>query len=267
MTAPAVGDVFTFLIIWQCGKFVNADNIKFTIYLQSKHNLLRQMRFHKYLPLLYSMRLGMDYKTVKGIATGSFTEKKSEFIGTVCHAVTEEEAVSFIDSIRADNRKARHNVYAYILRNENISRYSDDGEPQGTGGVPVLEVIKKSGLTDVCIVVTRYFGGILLGTGGLARAYTQGAKLALENAQIMDMRLCDILSFSCDYSLYGMITGLLAQEHIKIRSCDFEDNVKIVLYCTADLTDSFIGQLTEISNGKINVIVTGREYADLSDRQ
>ena len=115
----------------------------------------------------------MGYKTVSGESESSFAEKKSEFIGHLLHTVNEEEAIAFIERIRAENRKAKHNVYAYILRDGNTSRYSDDAEPQGTAGVPVLEVLRKEGLTDVCCVVTRYFGGILLGTGGLARAYTQ----------------------------------------------------------------------------------------------
>ena len=108
-----------------------------------------------------------DYDTVGGYAEASFIEKKSEFIGYITHAESDEEAVAFINEIRGRHRKATHNVYAYILRNGSITRYSDDGEPQGTAGVPVFEVLRKEGLTDVCCVVTRYFGGILLGGGGL----------------------------------------------------------------------------------------------------
>ena len=103
----------------------------------------------------------MNYLTISKPANASFIEKRSEFIGHIAPVETNEQAVDFINSIKAENRKARHNVYAYILRNENISRYSDDGEPQGTGGVPVLDVLKKRQLTDVCVVVTRYFVGIL----------------------------------------------------------------------------------------------------------
>ena len=114
----------------------------------------------------------MNYLTVYQNAEASFIEKRSEFIGYIAPVSTNEEAVNFINSIRSKHRKAKHNVYAYILRQDNISRYSDDGEPQGTAGVPVLDVLQKRGLTDVCIVVTRYFGGILLGGGGLAVSYT-----------------------------------------------------------------------------------------------
>ena len=109
----------------------------------------------------------MNYFTISANAKASFIEKRSEFIGYIAPVRTNDEAVAFINSIKAEHRKAKHNVYAYILREDNISRYSDDGEPQGTAGVPVLDVLKKRDLTDVCVVVTRYFGGILLG-GGLS---------------------------------------------------------------------------------------------------
>ena len=126
----------------------------------------------------------MGYTTIYEEAQASFTEKKSEFIGHIAPVSTTDEAVAFINRIKAENRKARHNVYAYVLREGNVSRYSDDGEPQGTGGVPVLDVINKSGLTDVCVVVTRYFGGILLGASGLTRAYSQGCSMAVNAAII-----------------------------------------------------------------------------------
>ncbi len=206
----------------------------------------------------------MDYITVDGVSTGSFTEKKSEFIGSLSHVTTEEEAVSFIERIRSENRKARHNVYAYILRDGNISRYSDDSEPQGTAGIPSLEVLKKEGLTDVCLVTTRYFGGILLGTGGLARAYTQAAKLACEAARIMKMCECRTMDFFCDYSLYGMLGALLAQPFVKQLSCDFEDVVRITVNCRIAETENFIKDITEISNGRIQVNCGEPIYADFS---
>lgn len=108
-----------------------------------------------------------------------FIEKKSEFIGYLCPVQTEEQAVAFIEEIRAMHRKATHNCYAYILRENNAARHSDDGEPGGTAGVPIYEVLRKEGLTDVCCVVTRYFGGVLLGAGGLVRAYTKGPRTPL----------------------------------------------------------------------------------------
>ena len=123
-----------------------------------------------------------DYRTLLGQGTGEYEEKHSRFIGLAQFADTEEKALAVLNGVRAGNRTARHNVYAYVLREGNRTRYSDDGEPAKTAGLPVLEAIRHAGLTDCVVVVTRYFGGILLGTGGLVRAYTQAAKLALEAA-------------------------------------------------------------------------------------
>ena len=169
----------------------------------------------------------MGYITIKDFAEASFTEKHSEFIGYVKPVKTNDEAVEFINEIRARHRKATHNVYAYILRDGNISRYSDDGEPQGTAGIPVLEVLKKRGLTDICCVVTRYFGGILLGGGGLVRAYSHSASLAVNCAQIMDMQECYRVFINSDYSLYGKINYVLPEFVIKLVNSDFGDSVTL----------------------------------------
>ncbi len=129
----------------------------------------------------------MSYFTVKGSATSEFQEKKSTFIGYIKRVNTEEEAKNFVNEIKSMHKEATHNVYAYIVgENKGIQRYSDDGEPQGTAGIPVLEVIKKNDLTDVAVVVTRYFGGILLGGGGLIRAYSKGASSAIEEAGVVE---------------------------------------------------------------------------------
>ena len=207
----------------------------------------------------------MGYKTVSGESKASFTEKKSEFIGHLIHVQSEDEAVAFIDRIRSENRKAKHNVYAYILREGNTSRYSDDSEPQGTAGVPVLEVLRKEGLTDVCCVVTRYFGGILLGTGGLARAYTQAAKLAVGEARIKDMHRCREISFDCEYGLYGSVVNILPKFGTKTLSSDFTDSVSIRLLCREEETDAFMSELTELSNGKIACVTSELLYGDFSE--
>ena len=129
-----------------------------------------------------------DYRTVRGTATGEYEEKKSRFIAQLSFADSEEAAVAFLEQVRAANRTARHNVYAYRLRAGNRERYSDDGEPAKTAGTPALEVLQHSGLTDLIVVVTRYFGGVLLGTGGLVRAYTTATARALENAEVVTVR-------------------------------------------------------------------------------
>lgn len=202
-----------------------------------------------------------DYSTVKDSAEASFTEKKSEFIGHIRHVETEDEAVDFINEIRASNRKARHNVYAYILRDGNISRYSDDGEPQGTAGVPVLEVLRKEGLTDVCCVVTRYFGGILLGGGGLVRAYSHSAKIAADAAERLVMCLCRPVTVTADYNLYGKISYVLPEFEAKLLNTDYAENVTVKMLVKKDFCSPLIEKLTDITNGNA-FIVQGDEYYD-----
>ena len=195
----------------------------------------------------------MSYKTIYEEAQDSFIEKKSEFIGHIAPVKTAEEAVAFIERIRSENRKARHNVYAYVLRDKNTSRYSDDGEPQGTGGVPVLDVIIKSGLTDVCVVVTRYFGGVLLGASGLVRAYTQGCKIAVNAARIMEMHECSRFEFSCDYNMYGKVSYVLPSFEVIKEKEDFADVVNISVPVKAELCRQFRDKITDISNGQIKL--------------
>ncbi len=195
----------------------------------------------------------MSYTTVYEYASDSFTEKKSEFIGHICPVKNAEEAVAFIEHIKSQNRKARHNVYAYVLRDGNASRYSDDGEPQGTGGVPVLDVIKKAGLTDVCVVVTRYFGGILLGASGLVRAYSQACSLAIAAARKMEMCECSRISFSCDYTLYGKVSYLLPEFGVITEKEDFADTVNMAVLVKAEHVDALKLKLTDVSNGQLQL--------------
>ncbi|MBR1384465.1 MAG: YigZ family protein [Ruminococcus sp.] len=205
-----------------------------------------------------------EYLTVKTAAKASFIEKKSEFIGHICPVKNADEAVEFIEYIKSQHRKARHNVYAYITRDGNISRYSDDGEPQGTGGVPVLEVIRKEGLTDVCVVVTRYFGGILLGGGGLVRAYSHACKLAVDAAQIMHMCSCCRVTFDCDYSLYGKLSYIFPEYEIKTVGEDFADEVKLTLLVKDEFFTRFADKVTDISGGKIVLNVENDLWEDFN---
>ena len=152
--------------------------------------------------------MAKDYKTVLSNAKDEFVEKRSRFIG-YCKPVTcEQEAVDFINEKRSEHWNATHNVYAYSLREGNIKRYSDDGEPSGTAGMPCLDVIVKNEIYDVCVVVTRYFGGVLLGTGGLVRAYSHGAKIALDAAKIVMMQNCLVCSARCTYNRYGKVNPI-----------------------------------------------------------
>ncbi len=206
----------------------------------------------------------MGYKTIYEKAEASFVEKKSEFIGYIAPVKTNDEAVEFINSIKAKNRKATHNVYAYILRQDNITRYSDDGEPQGTAGVPVLDVIQKEGLTDVCVVVTRYFGGILLGGGGLVRAYSHGCKIAVDAARAMDMCNCYELMIKADYNLYGKINYILPDYEVKILSTEFTDDVTIKLLVKSEFLKELSNEIIDITNGKVLINKSGEKFADFA---
>ena len=195
-----------------------------------------------------------DYSTVRAFAQDSFIEKKSEFIGYISPAKTNDEAVEFINRIRAEHRKATHNVYAYILREGNTSRYSDDGEPQGTAGVPVLDVLQKEGLTDVCCVVTRYFGGILLGGGGLVRAYSHSAKIAVDAAERLIMCSSYPVKIKMDYDLYSKITYLLPDFEVKILDTDFGVDVKVSLLVKKAFAEPLREKLIDASNGRISYV-------------
>lgn len=193
----------------------------------------------------------MSYITLKSYVEASFIEKKSEFIGYICPVKTNEEAVEFINTIKSKNRKATHNVYAYILRDGNITRYSDDGEPQGTAGVPVLDVLQKEGLTDVCCVVTRYFGGILLGGGGLVRAYSHSASIAVHAAERMIMLSCFKFDITVDYNLYGKISYVFPEFEVKIIDTVFDANVNISLFVKSEFAALLEEKLIDITNDNI----------------
>ena len=195
----------------------------------------------------------MEYKTIARRCEARLIEKKSEFIGYLCHVQTEEQAVAFIEEIRAMHRKATHNCYAYILRENNAARHSDDGEPGGTAGVPIYEVLRKEGLTDVCCVVTRYFGGVLLGAGGLVRAYTKGAKDAVDAAQIKCMAEAVKLAVTVDYGLYGRLAQVFADFDARVEDEQFADNVRIVLHIRAENSQKLTDKLVDVCNGAVSV--------------
>ena len=194
------------------------------------------------------------YKTVREEASDSFIVEKSEFIGRILPVKTEEEAIAFIDKVRSENRKARHNCYAYVLSEGNITRYSDDAEPQGTAGMPVLDIIRKtSGLSDVCIVVTRYFGGILLGKGGLTRAYSNGASIAVSAAKVMVMYPAYEVTAICDYSFYDRISYALPEFEVKITGTDYSDKVSIHFAIKKELFLTLERKLMDLTNGGVSI--------------
>ena len=195
--------------------------------------------------------MSLGYLTVRNEASDEFTEQRSRFIGYVCPVSTEEEALTFIEKKKKQHWDAKHNVYAYCLRNGGIQRCSDDGEPHGTAGVPVLEVMLKSGVTDAVVVVTRYFGGILLGAGGLVRAYTKGARIALEAGQIIRMQKCVCLTLCCDYNQYGRISSLIPECGGVTDNCDFGSGVTISFHIKREDLPSFNKKLADATCGSV----------------
>ncbi len=191
-----------------------------------------------------------EYKTVEKEASDFFIEKKSKFIGYAKPVKTQEEAVEFISEIKSKHWDATHNVYAYVLRENNIQRYSDDGEPSGTAGVPVLDVMLKESLVDVCVVATRYFGGTLLGAGGLVRAYSHTSKIALEAAGIITMAQCSVMSAEVDYSFYDRLNILLSDFSAVILNTSFSDKVCVEFSVKENIVDSLNAKLIDVSNGK-----------------
>lgn len=196
------------------------------------------------------------YRTPEGTATARLVEKKSEFISHVSFADSEETALAFLNAIRAEHRTASHNVYAYILREGNRERYSDDGEPAKTSGLPTLEAIRHAGLTDCIVVTTRYFGGTLLGTGGLVRAYTEAAKLALETVRQVSMRVCVRGTLRIDYARYEQAAKLLAEAGARLDEPTFTDLVELSFLLPDGAQDALVVQLQELCRGQACVTLS-----------
>jgi uncharacterized YigZ family protein len=204
-----------------------------------------------------------SYFTVKKETNTEYEIKRSRFIGYIKPVRTKEEAESFVASVKQKHWDARHNVFAYKIREGNFKRYSDDGEPQGTAGVPVLDVIEKNELTDVCIVITRYFGGILLGGGGLVRAYSHTASLSVEEAKKIEMSLCSCFTFKCDYSFYGRVNSLMEDNKAVIENSEFLDDVVVKGYIREDLFDTLNAKIVEASAGAYKLTETDKKYAEI----
>ena len=206
----------------------------------------------------------MNYKTIAAPCTRTLVEKRSEFIAAVTPIQTVEQATACIQDAHAAYRKARHHVYAYVLRDQNISRYSDDAEPQGTAGLPVLEVIRKQGLTDVCCVVSRIFGGVLLGANGLVRAYSQSCAQALREARTMEMCACCTMTILCDYNFYGKLQFTLAADPVIITDTQFAESVTVSLLVLAEQAQPLRDRLFDLSNGTISIALEDAGFHDFS---
>ena len=200
------------------------------------------------------------YTTLEGEGEAEFVEKKSVFIGHAAPVKSEEEAQAFVKKYKNQYMDARHNVWAYLMKGEIIARYSDDGEPQGTAGVPVLDTIRKSGVTDAVVVVTRYFGGILLGAGGLVRAYSHTAKLALEAAHIITYEQYTELELVCSYSDYQRYSALLPSFGAIIDDTEFSDRVILRFSVKDAVVPVLFAKIQEMSGGKDEAKIMGKRF-------
>ena len=195
-----------------------------------------------------------NFKTVLNLGSAEIVEKKSRFIANAMPVKSEEEAKAFIEEIKKRYWDARHNVFAYQIGLKNgVQRFSDDGEPQGTAGMPVLNVLTGEDIKNCVIVVTRYFGGTLLGTGGLVRAYGKSAKEALYNAQIAEIGEYCEFEVICDYSLQGKIQYMIRGGQYVLKDIVFTDTVRFVVLVGDAVKDKFLDRVTDISNGKADV--------------
>ena len=202
----------------------------------------------------------MEYITVRQEGRAEFVEKKSRFIGSCRPVKTEEEALAFVAQIKSEFWDASHNVYAYILREGGIQRFSDDGEPQGTAGIPVIDTLKKAGVVDAVVVATRYFGGILLGGGGLIRAYSHTASIALEAAEKVRMKDCLLLELCCGYDHYGRVQNLVPACGGMIDGTEFTDQVKLKLHLAPQDLEALTRNLADATAGRGALTETGRGF-------
>jgi len=207
-----------------------------------------------------------SYRTIHKYGRDEIIINKSRFIGHAMPVGNEEEALEFIDKIRSEHKDATHNVYAYVLGdNNNIQRFSDDGEPSGTAGIPVLEVIKKEDLRNVVVVVTRYFGGIKLGAGGLIRAYTKGAKIGLEAGIIVDKVLHKKIKVRVNYTSYGIIENFLNQGGYIIDNIIYDDAVNIYVYIKIKDVESFNKKISNLTSGTADFEYLEEEYISIKE--
>lgn len=209
-----------------------------------------------------------SYKTLHEFGTDEIIIEKSTFIGYAKPIKTEEEAVEFINEIKKKHKDATHNVWAYTVGNNmNIQRYSDDGEPQGTAGIPTLEVIKKEDLRDVVVVVTRYFGGVKLGAGGLVRAYTKGAKIGLEAGKIIEKVMYQEVKIKIDYTLLGRVQNEIMNMGYFVKDTIYEDNVEIIVYSRIEEIETLTSKMTDITSATAQIALREEFYLSEKDGQ
>lgn len=195
-----------------------------------------------------------NYITVKGFGESEITLSKSRFLTYVNRAETEEEALLFIDKIKKMHPNATHNCSCYLIgENDNIQKANDDGEPSGTAGVPMLEVLKKQGLKDTVVVVTRYFGGIKLGGGGLIRAYGKATTEGIDAAQVVLRKLHHLMKISIDYNWLGKVENEVRGSQYALRDIQYTENVDVFVYVLNDEIPVFTNWMTELTNGQAKI--------------
>ena len=205
-----------------------------------------------------------SYRIPTESGASEYVDKRSRFLGLVQPVGSEDEARAVIAACKKQYHDARHNCWCYLLR-DGTERYSDDGEPQGTAGMPVLDVLRKSGVTDVVTVATRYFGGILLGGGGLVRAYSHTASIALQAAQIITMRECLLLSLTCDYGRYGRVASLVPECGGVTDDTVFEEKVTVKFHLAPELLGAFRKKLADATNGQVDVTEDGKKLFEFEE--
>lgn len=198
-----------------------------------------------------------EYRTVSHAGEGEYSEKRSRFISAAVPVSNEQEALDFIAERKSKFWDARHNVYAYSLREGNCRRYSEDGEPQGTAGVPTLDLLTRRGVADVCVVTTRYFGGVLLGTGGLVRAYSHAAQAALDAAGIVTMRPVIDCELLCEYFQYGRLEALVSSFDTLDRQADFSGTVTLSFSVRREELEALVKAVADATSGQVRVMQKG----------
>ena len=200
------------------------------------------------------------YITIKEHSEFEYEDRKSRFIAEAMPVACEADALTFIDSVRRKYPDANHHVYAYVIKENSIARFTDDREPQGTAGMPVLDAIRKNGCTNAAIVVVRYFGGTLLGTGGLVRAYSGAALGALRAAQIITYDIYATYEIECSYSDFQKLGALFASVGFRQSGIDYADVVRISGSVQRDLGAELEDKLIQLSSGRITFKKTGEKY-------
>lgn len=203
------------------------------------------------------------YYTVKGYGENEIVIEKSRFICYINRATTEEEAVQFIQQIKKKHWDATHNCSAYVIgEHDQIQKANDDGEPSGTAGIPMLEVLKKKGLKDTVAVVTRYFGGIKLGAGGLVRAYGKSVSEGLKAAGIVERRLARVMHVTIDYTWLGKVENELRSSDYTIKDIHYTENVELEIFVEEAEKQAFVDWMTELTNGRAEIAEGATEYLE-----